>query len=200
MPSFITLIVPKRVATLSLLALIACGTAWLFLSRAPYPAAPPPLALQVQGGAVVQAMAVPGEPAPDFTLSGLDGRPVTLSDFRGRPVILYFWATWCHYCLETWPELQALQQEHGNDGLEVLAVNILENEDKVRVYARRHRLSLPILLDADAQVTHSYAVRATPAYYLIDRNGVLREVIIGAALPGELAERLPTILSLPGEG
>lgn len=191
---FVTVTLPKRLLVAALAALVIGGAAWL-IARAGEPARRPSFAPAQSAGIAAEAAAVPGEPAPDFMLPNLQGEPVSLASLRGRPVIVYFWATWCHYCLETMPELQSLRQQHQPAGLEILAVNILESADKVRAHARRHGLTLPILLDQEGRVTQNYAVRATPAYYLIDRSGNVREILIGAAHPEELAQRLEAILS-----
>jgi len=141
--------------------------------------------------------AVVGEPAPDFTLSDLDGRAVSLSALKGRPVLLYFWATWCHYCTEALPELMALQAKEQESGLQVLAINILEGREKVAAYAAEHKLTLPVLLDQQAAVSQAYLIRATPTYLLIDRNGLLADVIIGTPRKGALEGRLADLLEVP---
>lgn len=135
-----------------------------------------------------------GQPAPDFSLPDLSGKQVIRSSFQGRPVIVYFWATWCHYCRESMPHLEAAKAQHQADGLEVLAINILESADRVRAHARRHGISLPILLDLEAKATQAYLVRATPSYYFIDPEGVLRDVVVGSLEPEALQERIESIL------
>lgn len=154
------------------------------------PVAPNTPAVQL---ATPQALAV-GQPAPEFSLPDLSDNLVSLSSFRGRPVIVYFWATWCHYCLESMPRLQSVRSQHKSAGLEVLAINILESPDRVRAHARRHGLSLPILLDREAQVTRAYLVRATPSYYFIDADGVLKHIAVGSLEPDALDHHLQAIL------
>ena len=188
------MVVPKRVLLLTLVAGIFALTAWLNWERSyPGPAA------NVLAPADSTHRTAIGEQAPDFSLPNLAGANVALSSLRGRPVVLYFWATWCHYCLEAMPELEAVRAEYKEAGLEVLAVNILENPEKVRAHVRRHNLSLPILLDLEALVTQSYVVRATPTYFLIDHEGILRDVIVGSPDPGVLQGRLQSILQSPQE-
>ncbi|HEY8449706.1 MAG TPA: TlpA disulfide reductase family protein [Bacillota bacterium] len=135
-----------------------------------------------------------GKEAPDFTLESLDGQAVSLSAFRGRPVLLYFWATWCSYCTETLPQLNEVYSRYSNQGLEVLAIDILESRDRVARAVSGLGLSFPVLLDADARASKSYAVRATPTYVFIDRAGVVREILIGAPRPGAVEGRLLPIL------
>lgn len=192
---FISVVIPKRRIIVALLVISAGGAAWLAAHWLGQPGRTARPSLAVSSSAAIEVLAEPGKPAPGFTLMDLEGREVSLGSFYGRPVVLYFWATWCHYCLEALPELQAARQKHMDSGLEILAVNILESPDKVRAYARRHGLALPILLDLEARVTQEYAVRATPTYYFIDAVGTLQGVLVGAARPGELDERLQALLA-----
>lgn len=213
--SFYTVVIPKRLLLVTVILGLLAVTVWRACERR-YPTPPPERIAQLMqavASSAVPAAASPtgptallpaypvaqnlavGEPAPDFSLVDLSGRVISLSSLRGRPVIVYFWATWCHYCIETMPRLQAARAEHQLAGLEVLAVNILENPDRVRAHARRHGLSLPILLDRDATVTQAYLVRATPSYYFIDRGGILRHIAVGALDPDALADHLDSLLA-----
>ncbi len=135
-----------------------------------------------------------GKAAPDFTLESLDGDAISLSAFRGRPVLLYFWATWCSYCAESLPQLNEVYSRHRAQGLEVLAIDILESRERVARAVSGLGLSFPVLLDADARASKLYAVRATPTYVFIDRAGVVRDILIGAPRPGAVEGRLLPIL------
>lgn len=196
--SFVSVVVPWRRLRVFLVALAAVALFFgLWLTRpAPYPG---PAAHVVAQEASDQTASL-DQPAPDFTLPDLDGSPVSLSSFAGRPVIVYFWATWCHYCVPSMQELQAIRAQYRDQGLEVLAVNILENKERVNAHVRRHNLALPVLLDQTALVTRLYGVRATPTYYLIDRDGTVRAIIVGAARPGVLQDRLETLFFTPSPG
>ncbi len=116
---------------------------------------------------------LPQEPvaAPDFSLEGLDGRPVSLKGFRGKVVFLNFWATWCVPCREEMPAMERLHREYGTRGLAMVAVNFQESKAEARAFADEFRLTFPILLDTKGAVTRSYAVRALPVTYLVDRDG-----------------------------
>lgn len=131
-----------------------------------------------------------GERATDFALKRLDGSPVALSSYSGKPVILYFWATWCPYCIDGFPTLNALQRQYESSGLEILAIDILESADKVRQIVRRHNVDLTVLLDETGRITETYLVKAVPTYVFIDREGVYRDVLIGAAREGAVEGRL----------
>jgi peroxiredoxin len=117
--------------------------------------------------------------APDFELSDLSGRPARLHDFRGRVVLLNFWATWCAPCVEEMPALQLLAQELGPQGLTVVGVNAREPRSKVEAFVREHGLRFPVLLDADGRVGQAYQVFALPATFVVDRRGSLVGTVLG---------------------
>ena len=125
-----------------------------------------------------------GQPAPDFALHSLDGQVVRLSDFRGRPVLVNFWATWCGPCRAEMPDLQAVYAEQ-KDSLVILAVNVEGMApDLARGLARDFRdelgLTFPILLDSpNGDVFHQYKLKGLPDSFFIDREGILREVVFG---------------------
>lgn len=112
-----------------------------------------------------------GELAPDFTLKNLAGEEVKLSDYRGKIVFLNFWATWCMYCDEEMPDLQALNDE--NDDMVVLAVNVSEDPDKVRSYIEKGGYDFPILLDEEGEIALKYLVGPLPITYFINTKGIL---------------------------
>jgi peroxiredoxin len=135
-----------------------------------------------QGGqSQFSAGAVKGEPAPDFTLTDMQGQKVTLSDLKGKVVILNFWATWCPPCREEMPSMEQLYRRYGGQGLVILAVNVEENGmSAVKRFLQRTPYSFPILLDADAEVQNTYKVFRFPETFIIDRNGNIVEKVIGA--------------------
>ena len=99
------------------------------------------------------ATAVPevGSPAPDFEIPALDGGTVRLSDLRGQPVIINFWATWCPPCRKEMPDFQEVYDRYRADGLQFFAINVGESRVAVRDFADRLGLHLPILIDADGR-------------------------------------------------
>ena len=109
--------------------------------------------------------------APEFSLEGLDGRPVSLKSFRGKVVFLNFWATWCVPCRAEMPAMERLHREYGTRGLAMVAVNFQESKAEAQTFADEFRLTFLILLDPKGTVTRSYAVRALPVTYLVDRDG-----------------------------
>ena len=110
---------------------------------------------------------------PDFVLDDLDGSPVRLSDFRGKAVLINFWATWCSPCVEELPTLEGLRRHFQDRPFSVIAVNLGEDARTVRDFLDTHALELHMtfLIDEDGAVAESYRVRGLPATLLIDREG-----------------------------
>ena len=151
---------------LSLAALLILGSAWTVVSRVP--ATPDPTTAAPQVGFL----------APDFTATTLAGETVTLSQLRGTPVVLNFWATWCPPCRAELPHFQAAHEAQG-DRATILAVDEREDPQQVAGFAQRLGLTFPIPLDTDGRIGVQYRVRALPTTYFIDANGVIRRVIRG---------------------
>jgi peroxiredoxin len=121
-----------------------------------------------------------GHAAPDFTLTDMQGQKVTLSQFRGKVVVLNFWATWCPPCREEMPSMERLHRDLESKGLVMLAVNVEENGKKaVSQFLQKTPYSFPILLDSESDAQNAYGVFRFPESYIIDRNGVVVEKIIG---------------------
>ncbi|MCJ7512353.1 MAG: TlpA family protein disulfide reductase [Anaerolineales bacterium] len=154
-----------------------------------FPAAPepPPAGLAPSGPGPAPVV---GAPAPDFTLETLDGRSVSLSDYRGQVVLLNFWATWCGPCKLEMPSLERAQQSAGAKGFQVLAVNFDESEADVQGFQDELGLSFPLLLDPGAVVQRLYRVLGYPTSYWIDRDGTVAAVHIGMMSERQLADYL----------
>lgn len=115
--------------------------------------------------------------APDFTLTAVDGTSVSLSDLRGKVVLLNFWATWCPPCTAEMPDLNALYRRYGNEkDFVVVGVNLEERPQDVAEFARQKNIEFPLLLDRSGRVTRrDYRVRTLPMSMIIDREGILRD-------------------------
>ena len=110
-------------------------------------------------------------PSEDFVLTILGGNEQALADYRGKIVFLNFWATWCPPCREEMPSMQVLYDELFDEGLEIVAVNVLEAEDTVSAFVEENKFTYPVMLDGDGRVSLRYSVRAYPTSYIIDRAG-----------------------------
>jgi thiol-disulfide isomerase/thioredoxin len=124
-----------------------------------------------------------GAQAPDFTLDDLSGKPINLSDLRGQPVLLNFWATWCGPCRV---EMPIIQESYNDGGFAVLAVNFDESRDNILPFVEDLKLSFPILLDPGGRIQELYRVRGYPTSVYIDVEGVIQFIHIGEVSTGDI--------------
>ena len=119
--------------------------------------------------------------APDFNLKDLNGKNVKLFDYRGKIVILNFWAVWCKYCKQEMPDLNKLNKELEKDNeVVILAIDAQESSDTVKKYLSDNNINLKVLLDQDGSVTQSYNVSGFPTTFFINKDGTLYTYIPGA--------------------
>ena len=121
-----------------------------------------------------------GKPAPGFQLPNLDGQSVSLSDFRGKPVLINFWASWCQPCVYEMPFIQEVFEEWSGQGLVVLTINIGESASKAKTFMESHDLSFPVLLDTKGDVAEKYNIRGIPTTFSVDKDGTIQAMRIGA--------------------
>ncbi len=117
--------------------------------------------------------------APDFKLTSLDGSTVQLSDYRGKVVLLHFWATWCPPCVAAMPHEAKLQEMYGPDGLVVLGLSLDRKADEVRKFLAENPVNYPILILDDATREAYGGVPTIPLTILVDRDGTVRRKKIG---------------------
>ncbi len=116
-----------------------------------------------------------GNTAPDFTLKTLDGKEVSLSDYRGKVVMVNVWASWCEPCRQEMPAIEQAYKTYQDQGLVVLGLNLKEKQVPIQGFADTYGLTFPILLDTDGKVgTDLYRVRPIPTTFFVDRDGILR--------------------------
>jgi len=160
--------------SLVVIGAVIVGGLWLWASAVPADA--------TTGGLIPSPRE--GFLAPDFTLESLFGDKVTLSDMRGKAIVLNLWASWCPPCRAEMPAIQLVYQENHERGLEVLAVNMTaqDNLAAVETFVHEFNLTFPILLDTDGEVGITYLMRALPTTFFIDRDGVIQRVIVGGPM------------------
>ena len=125
-----------------------------------------------------------GDLAPNFRLETPEGDSIVLSDYRGRPVFLNFWAVWCGPCRFEMPEMEKVHQELG-DEITFLAVDVRESAKRVIAYREILGLTFQMALDTDRAVANGYQVPGLPLTFLLDGDGVIRHVRLGAFLSKE---------------
>jgi peroxiredoxin len=155
-------------------ATLALGAAWIWASAVP--------ASATTGGLIPSPRE--GFLAPDFTLDLLGGGEVTLSELRGKGVVINLWASWCLPCRAEMPAIQRVYEKTRGRGLEVLAVNTTfqDSEGAAAEFIQELGLTFPVPLDRDGTVSQQYQLRALPSTFFVDRAGVIRKVIIGGPM------------------
>jgi peroxiredoxin len=165
------------------LGLVAAGIV-IMTNAASLPGAAPPTPLPVT---LPPPKAVANSPVIDFTLTSLDGKRVSLSDYAGRIVFLNFWATWCTPCQKELPAFQAFQAQQSADGPAILAVDVAESADQVNAFLTEFDIhGLNVLLDGDSKVSDSYGIFNLPVTFVIDEKGVVRYPKYGAMTVDDL--------------
>jgi len=115
-----------------------------------------------------------GQPAPDFDLAALDGGRVKLSDLKGKPVVINFWASWCNPCRREMPDFQAMYDKYREQGLEVYGINVGESKITVADFRSKVGTNFPILIDEGDQAQADYRILPLPATFFVDRSGTIR--------------------------
>jgi cytochrome c biogenesis protein CcmG/thiol:disulfide interchange protein DsbE len=170
------------------------GVRWLLAAVLPL------LLLAVWGGVLATrgmpaAGAQVGDPAPDFALADLDGNPVRLSDLRGRPVIVNFWASWCGPCVEEFPLLERARARHAAARLAVVGVVVRDNSEAARAFMARMGAAWPAAMDPGEDVARRFGIYAPPETFFIDARGVVVGRQIGQLTAADLDRQLALILS-----
>jgi thiol-disulfide isomerase/thioredoxin len=158
--------------------ILLVGAGWIWFSRIPS-----------ESGAS-QSLSVPQEGflAPDFNLTTLSGDNFVLSQHRGYPVIINFWASWCPPCRAEMPAFQQAFAEYEEQGLMIAAVNATyqDSRSEATAFASENKLIFPIPLDTTGAVSRSYNLYSLPTTVFIDSQGIIRKIIIGGPIPTAL--------------
>ncbi|PIE79644.1 MAG: hypothetical protein CSA11_11055 [Chloroflexi bacterium] len=163
-----------------IVAAAVLGGAWIFVSKE-----------EVKESSTLTLTEAPivGHLAPDFTLETAVGQSVTLSDYRGQPVVLNFWASWCGPCRVEMPFFEHAQRKY-NGQAAVLGINQGESGDIVQDFGVRQHISYPLLVDDDNHVNLDYNVNSLPTTIFINPDGVVQEVVVGIVHQAVLEDRI----------
>jgi len=127
--------------------------------------------------------------APDFTLSTLDGREISLSKYRGNTaVVVNLWATWCPPCRAEIPALEHIHQKYAGRGVVVLGIDQMESTSTVRKFAQEKGMTYPVLLDIDGAVSSTYRVTGLPTTVFVRRDGTVLDVVVGGPMSESFLE------------
>jgi len=154
------------------------------ITTTPGPPLPPPEGVDI------------GLTAPDFTLNTIDGESHTLSSFRGKTVLLNFWATWCPPCRSEMPAFQNVYEEFKDDGFTIVSITDEAGSELEKVFAFREEygLTFPILLDEDGVVGRRYYVVTLPRTLLLTPEGVVHKILLGSITEDSLRQELAVLL------
>ena len=165
----------KRRWEILMLVSLAAGVLWTVVSRVP--------------SAVDAPLSTSPSPregflAPDFTLDMLDGTKVTLSELRGKIVLINLWATWCPPCRAEMPALENAYKQYKDSGVVVLGLNVTnqDSEKDIPPFVDEFGLTFPILLDRDGSVSALYQLKGLPTTYFVNREGIIRTVVVGGPM------------------
>jgi len=122
--------------------------------------------------------------APPFELQTSDNRNLSLTNYEGKPRLVFFWASWCSVCKATMPGLQKVYETFQEDGFKILAINSTsqDNLQNALQYYQAQGYTFPMLLDQDGEAAYAYQIRALPTAVLINSDGTISEVIIGSGV------------------
>jgi cytochrome c biogenesis protein CcmG, thiol:disulfide interchange protein DsbE len=145
------------------------------------------LFIEHQDNQVISA-AMEGFQAPDFLIEDVDGDLTGIEQYRGQVVLLNLWASWCTPCRAEMPAMERAYQALKDQGFTILAVNMTMQDDKNQAiaFAKELGLSFPLLFDTEGEVQQKYALQALPTSFFIDRNGIIRAIIVGGPMPESL--------------
>ncbi len=116
-----------------------------------------------------------GDTAPDVTLTLLNGETKRLSDYRGKVVVLDFWATWCAPCRFTMPKMIQFYNRHRNDDVELIGVSVdVASREQVEAFVREMEVNYPIAVDAESSAKSAYQIKSLPTLFVIDKEGIIR--------------------------
>ncbi len=137
-----------------------------------------------------------GNKAPDFTLQNLASKNVQLAQVinKNKVTLVNFWGIWCPYCVREIPEIVKFYNRYHQRGVEVLALDVGDNPNQVSAFAKKNQMTFPVLIDKNEAVSKRYQVSGFPTTFIIDRNGKIKDVIVGATNQATLTTKVEAVL------
>lgn len=165
----------KKIFLISVSAIIIFSIAWILFTSFIFP---------TKGVDAGTSAAHKGFQAPGFTLETPTGEMVSLGDYEGQPVLVFFWASWCSVCKRTMPGLQSVYEDYAAEGFEILAVNTTsqDNLSSAVDYFRSQGYAYQMLLDKSGNISQTYKLNAVPLSILVNPDGEVHDVIIGSGM------------------
>ena len=136
----------------------------------------------------------PNTVAPNFELTTFTSQPMRLSDYRGKVVVLNFWASWCIPCRDEQPVLETLAKRYQNQGVVFLGINIQDNEHDGLAFIHHYGVTYPVAPDPTGAVYINYGVVGIPETYLVSRQGTIAQKLVGPVDANQLAASLEGLL------
>lgn len=152
------------------------------------------LGYSVYAEIVIDKKKEPADAVFDFTLEDLEGNQLSLEDYKGKGMVVNFWATYCPPCKKELPYFEKIYQEYGSQGVEVVAINVGEPLIAVNSFLSKNKVSFPILLDQDQQATEAFKIITLPVTLFINSEGEIVEKINGEASEQMLRENVMKIV------
>jgi peroxiredoxin len=135
-----------------------------------------------------------GAGAPDFTVTDIQGKKLSLSDYKGKVVLLDFWATWCAPCLEEIPHFVDMQQQLGPQGFQTIGISMDDGPEPVKKFYQEHKLNYPVAV-GDSKLADSYGgILGLPVTFVINRDGQIRKKFVGATDPAVIEQEVVAAL------
>ncbi|HEY64624.1 MAG TPA: TlpA family protein disulfide reductase [Caldilineae bacterium] len=155
--------------------------------------------LALMGWGIVRTAAGPVDSgmAPDFTLTTFQGETVTLSELRGKVVVINFWASWCPPCREEAPYLERTWRAYRDKGVVFIGVDYADTEKKALAYIEEFDITYPNGPDIGTKISQAYRIRGVPETFFVDKRGRLRGVHIGPLKPPQLEQKIEELLAEP---
>lgn len=141
--------------------------------------------------------AASGNSAPDFTVTDIDGKKLTLSDYKGKVVLLDFWATWCSPCRAEIPHFVEMQQKYGPQGFQVIGISMDDDAKPVRDFYQQYKINYPVAVGDDKLAESFGGVMGLPVNFIIDRDGRIVGKYLGATETSVFDKAVGDLLAKP---